>query len=445
MEEDIKSFVDLLTEFVSFKSISTDSKYKDEINKLANFLVDIFSRNSFNSHLIHYKDTNPIVYSEYVHDSSLKTVLLYGHYDVQPADESDGWFQDPFKLLIKDSKLYGRGVADNKGQFAVYMYSIFKLIKQGKLSYNVKFLIEGNEETGSSNLKRIIEENKNLLKCDFVLFSDGELTMKHPTIDIGFRGIANVILQIKTSSKDNHSGLYGGAIPNASLVLSSILSKMYDDNFNLLLPDLDNSLDVVDKNVLEEINKIPFDENIFFFNTGSKIRLNNSFNFYSQIGFLTSAEITTLKSGYLGDGFRNAIPGYAEAKINFRISPYHNVKDVIDKFKNFVNSNIPWYAEANVIVDEYVDPINLNINSFYLQKVKEFAGKVYKKNVFIKPCGAIVPVSGIFKDVLNIDVVSIGFANEDCNMHGINENFDLDMIVYSLKFAYSFFANFFIE
>lgn len=432
-------FLDLLKKLISFRSISTDPSYISEIEKIVEFIKSIFEENDFRVEIIK-TDSNPVIFAQFDQDTMLPTALLYGHYDVQPASLEEGWFKDPFELTDIEDKLYARGIVDNKGQFAIHMHSIFELKKENKLRYNIKFILEGNEETGSSNLEGIIERFSDKLKSDFVIFSDGELTRKHPTIDVGFRGIANLELVVKTSSKDNHSGLYGGSIPNASQILSRMISQMYNSNGVLDILGLDNNIHKVKKEVIHSNKQIPFDLEEFKINTGVSHCYNSEIDFYSQTGFLTSAEITSLKSGYMGEGFRNAIPGSASAKINFRISPLHKVEDVINLFRDFVEKNTPSFAEYEILIEEKIDSIDLDTQNIYVSKVKEIASEVYKKEIFLKYCGAIVPVAGIFNKVLNLNVVSIGMGNEDCNMHGVNENFDKELLECGLEFSKKFFS-----
>lgn len=435
----LENYLKLLNEFVSYKSISTDQNYKDEVYKTALWLKNLFLSKNFEVDLIEGYD-NPIVIAKYNVSNDLDTVLIYGHYDVQPASKEDGWVNDPFDLKVDNNKAYARGVVDNKGQVLLHIYSIFNLIEKGLLRYNVIFMIEGNEETGSPLLHKFVQNYSNNLKANFVFFSDGELTMGYPTIESGFRGILNVTLKIITSSKDNHSGLYGGSIPNASLVLSQLISKMYDANYVLNLPGLNNTLENADPKILQDVSLIPFDESLFLSNTGVATRLNKNLNFYLQTGYLTSAEITTLNSGYLGVGYRNAIPGSAMAKINFRISPNHTTSQVISSFKKFLENNIPSYAKFELDLSEAIEPISINLNNKYVFDAKNIASQVYNKDCYFKLCGAIVPIAGLFQDILNIPVISLGLGNEDCNMHGVNENFDLNLLQKGLEFSNRFFS-----
>jgi acetylornithine deacetylase/succinyl-diaminopimelate desuccinylase-like protein len=432
-----ENYKSLLKEFVSFKSISTDENYKSDVAAVAKWLYDLMSRFGLDVKLVSGYG-NDIVLGKYVVSPDANTVLIYGHYDVQPASKEEGWKKDPFELYEDDNKLYARGVVDNKGQILIHLFTVIELIQKSQLRYNVVFMIEGNEETGSPLLDKFVQDYVNELKCDFVFFSDGELTMSHPVIETGFRGIVNVILKITTSQKDNHSGLYGGTIPNAAHVLSRLIADMHDDNGVLMLPGLDNTVEGIDKRLVKDSESIPFDEDTFLRNTGAKVRFNNKMNFYLQNGYLTSAEVTTLSAGYLGEGFRNAIPGTAIAKINFRISPKHSSQEVLNAFENYLQSHMPSYADYSLEFSEACEPILIDVNNAYASELKSIAHQVYGKDCYFKLCGAIVPVAGTFQSILKVPVISLGLGNEDCNMHGVNENYDIELIKKGLYLSNKF-------
>ena len=222
----LDTYKKLLTEFVSFKSISTDPEFKPEIEKTVEWLRNLFTENGFTVKVLHGKKTNPVVYSHYQTDDNAETVLIYGHHDVQPASIEEGWEQDPFTVLEKKDKWIARGVVDNKGQILIHIATVLDLIKANKLKYNVKFLIEGNEETSNDELSEIMRTEKELIKTDHVLISDGEIVDGKPAIEASLRGGFNLTLALKTADNNLHSGIYGGAVPNAAFELSKLLSKL---------------------------------------------------------------------------------------------------------------------------------------------------------------------------------------------------------------------------
>ena len=208
--------------------VSTDPKYKEDIEDTVDWLEDLFEDHSFEEEVFKGYG-HPIVYASYEKDPSLETCLVYGHYDVQPAQKSDGWDSDPFELTENDGKYVGRGIVDNKGQVLVHMHSVFELIKEGKLNYNVKFLIEGDEETGGMGIGILLKDKKELFAADCVMISDGEMPYR-PVLTASFRGTFNATVAYKTADNNLHSGLYGGAVPNAAEELSRLIAKMHDED-----------------------------------------------------------------------------------------------------------------------------------------------------------------------------------------------------------------------
>lgn len=434
-----KKYLQLLREFIALKSVSNDSAFKKDINKTVEWLTNKFKENKFSVQVIKGYD-NPIVIAEYRFDNKLPTVLVYGHYDVQPASKEDGWTNEPFEVTEDKKRYYGRGIVDNKGQILIHIATVFELIKKDKLNYNVKFILEGDEETGSENILKFFDDHTDKLKTDYVLISDGELSDKHACLDSSFRGIVNFSLRIKTSDKDNHSGLYGGSMPNAANELAKLLDKMHDEKGNLTIKGINENVKL-SKSTIKNNKNLPYSAKEFSNITGAKLRFSESkLDFYSQTGFYTSAEVTSISGGYLGSGFKNAIPGIAVAKINFRMAPDLSVKETIKLFNIFVKKNLPSYVAYELKAEQFSDGFFVDSQNDFATKAKEILKKVYKAEVFDRPCGAIIPIVGNFIKYLKVPVISVGLANEDCNMHGANENFEKDKLQKALEFSRIFFS-----
>lgn len=426
----------LLAEFVSFKSISTDPKYRDGIAKTVLWLKKQFLKNKFKVEVIKTKEANPVVFASYQTDDLLPTVLIYGHYDVQPAEKSDGWTNDPFSLSEKKGRLLARGVVDNKGQIVTHMFAAFNLIKKKKLKYNVKFLIEGNEETGNVALSKVMAKNKKKMKCDFVLVSDGELTNNNPTIDVSLRGGFNCMLTYITAKNNVHSGIFGGAIPSASYELSKFLSNLYDKNNSVSFSEFYDDLEKPTKKELEN-NKKLFEQSEDIKNlAGVKTLLTErGVDFFTQTGLRPTIQISGIKAGYGDEGFSNIVPANALAKLNFRLAPGQSANKMVKVFEKYVKANTPKYVDYKLYFEGLHDPVKVNIDNEYVVKIKKLLKNIYGSEPRFRNVGGAIPFVGDVKEILGVDTIMVPLVNEDCNMHGANENYDTNLAKKGIEFS----------
>ncbi|MFH1898994.1 MAG: M20/M25/M40 family metallo-hydrolase [Patescibacteria group bacterium] len=437
----INKFKENLGGIIKYKSISTDKAYKQEMKKTVEALETLFKRNGFKTQVLKGKTTNPYVYAGLNIDKNKKTILIYGHYDEMPVGDTNKWVGDPFKLTEKNGRLYGRGVIDNKGQFLIHFTAVTELAKNNNLKYNVKFLLEGNEETGNTEIAEVIRVNRKLLSCDFVLISDGETTANRPTIEAGFRGGSNVTLGFKTAKGDVHSGLYGGAIPNAAHELSILISKFYDKNNKVAIPGFYEGLDKPTKSELLNNKSLKFSSLKLKELTGIKsLKCEKGIDFFTQTGLRPMLTVSGMKSGYTDEGYNNIVPCYAETKINFRFAASQDPRKILSDFKKFVMRNKPSYVSCEINVSSSWPALKMATKTKLVENIKKILEEVYKEKVAFRFVGGSIPVIGFFKSILKTQVVSIPLANEDCNMHGTNENFKLKLVEKALEFSTSFFA-----
>ncbi|KKU09758.1 MAG: putative beta-Ala-His dipeptidase [Parcubacteria group bacterium GW2011_GWB1_46_8] len=432
------NYKQLLSEVIKFQSASTDAQYQDEIQKTVNWYKNIFETDGFKVNVITGYD-NPIIIASYAADPQYKTCLIYGHYDVQPASKNEGWDNDPFTLTEKNGRLVARGVIDNKGQNLVHISTVIELIKEKSLGYNVTFMIEGNEETGSPHLETFIKDNQELLEADFVMISDGEISGGVPNIEVSFRGGFNSTLTVTVGTQDLHSGLYGSAAPNAIHELGKVIASLYDKENKVAVPGFYDDVLPVTQELLDNNKTIPYSTEEYKRITGRHAMLSEQgYDFYTQTGLRPAIEISGIQAGYMGDGYRNAIPYKATAKINFRLVKNQNAQTIIEKFKQQVRSILPEYAD---FVFETVGPyegVVLDTNNPYVQKAKIILELIWQKNAILKYNGGGLPIATYFDSILNIPQVLIPLANEDCNMHGANENFAVDYCEKGLAFSKRF-------
>ncbi len=432
-------YLNLAKKFISFKSVSTDPSFKDEIEKTAEWLEKIFKASGFKTKIFRGFG-NPIVYADFQLDPNLKTILIYGHYDVQPAKKSDGWQSDPFKLVKRGERLYARGIVDNKGQVLIHIVTVLELIKSNSLKYNVKFLIEGDEETGGTGISQLLKEKSELFKSDMVLVSDGEIPYK-PMITVSFRGLIETTMQILTAKNNLHSGLFGGAVPNAAEEASKIVASLTDKDYLSNIPGFYDGLITTSK---VEIEKGKFMDKVkeeFMKSLGvKKFFKGTRASITERIGFDTMISVTGFKSGYIKSGYSNIVPNFAEVKFNGRIGHGHKAKDVLNKFENFIRKIAPDYIDLKFLDNKTMaDPIKINVEGEDAKSVINLLKDVYRQDVLFDFCGAIVPVVGDFQKYLKVEPLVVSLGNEDCNMHGVDENFHIGLIQKGLEFSRKFF------
>jgi acetylornithine deacetylase/succinyl-diaminopimelate desuccinylase-like protein len=423
----------LLSEFIKFKSISTDVTFATEIQKTVYWLKNTFTEHQFQVEIINNYG-NPIVIAKYIADPSFQTCLIYGHYDVQPATQEEGWNSDPFTLTEKNGRIYARGAIDNKGQVMIHIATVFELIKDNNLAYNITFMIEGNEETGSPLMEKFVNDHKDKLLSDFVVISDGEITDGNPVIELGFRGGFNVTLTLQTATVDLHSGIYGGIAPNSAHEAAKFISTLYDTENKIKVDGFyDNVLPI------NETSTIPFNKDTYTQITGAKsILKEDNIDPYSQVGLRPTIQVTGVQTGYVGEGYRNSIPAKTVVKINFRLVKNQNPDQILELFKNHVKKALPAYVTYSIENSDPYDGIKLDVDNSYIQKAVELLEQTFNKTPLKKYSGGGLPIVTLLDQVLKVPQVLVPLANEDCNMHGANENYTIQNISMSLEWSKKF-------
>ncbi|KKT41850.1 MAG: peptidase M20 [Microgenomates group bacterium GW2011_GWC1_44_37] len=428
-----------LAEFVKFQSVSTDPNYLPEIKKTVNWLKKVLTRAEFSVEIWQGKSTNPLVFASYHVSDDFDTVLIYGHYDVQPATKKNGWKGEPFDLGESKGKLFGRGVVDNKGQILAHVFTASELIKEGKLGHNLKFLIEGNEETGNDDLADLMKQNKAKLACNVLVVSDGELTNNKPTIEVSLRGGFNCTLVYKTGRNNLHSGIFGGGVPNAGAEMIKFLSKVFNADNSIKYAEFYKRADVISRPQLLNNKRLVREANDLAELAGVKILLGEKgVDFYTQTGLRPTIQITGLKVGYVDQGYANIVPADAEVRLNFRIVASQKAEAIAKSFERFVKKVTPKFVDYELRFSGLHDPVKIDIENKYFDAVEKLLRKVYGSKVNRKNVGGAVPFVGEVKKTLGVDTLMIPLCNEDCNMHGANENFDVDLAMKALSFSEAF-------
>lgn len=432
-------YVDFLKTFIRFQSVSTDAAYDTECIATAHWLTEQFIDKGFVVETWDGDNTHPVVVARYVQDDSLETVLVYGHYDVQPANTEDGWLADPFHLHEEKGKVYARGAVDNKGQVAIHIATVFDLIDRGELGKNVIFVIEGNEESGNDDLEGQLKQYKKTLKADVILVSDGEISGKTPVLESSFRGGGNMKVVLRTAKNHLHSGIHGGVVPNAALELSKVLGMMKDDSNKVKITGFYNDVPKISKKqkaeyaaalTAKEQQKVAGTKHIFEGKDPIAVSL----------GLRPTLEISGITSGYTGTGFLNIVPSWAEARVNVRTAPGQHTKKMMKSIVDFIKDKTPNYVKVEFELEPHGDAVMLDLDNNAANNVKGILKKVYKKEVILKHVGGSIPVIGVFAKLFkNTPILSVSLGNDDCNMHGVNENFTIGLIEKGLQFSEGFF------
>lgn len=428
-------YLKLLKKAVSIQSVSTDKAFSSEITKMSKWCDTTMSDIGFKTKTFKGYG-NPIIFGSLVINKDLPTVLHYGHYDVQPAEKSEGWESDPFKLKEGSKTLVGRGVVDNKGQFIIYLAAIKQLVKEKKLKYNVKFVIEGDEETGSGRLKDFIIENKELLKSNFALISDGEQINGQPTIDVSYRGSMNATLTVYGPEAELHSGLYGGLIHNPINVISSLVYKLANEYGDTLL--FKKGVSVATEKDEKKIGGNTYNRELFTKITGSKPRFKYNAEIFTYLGFESTVQITGITGGYISEGYKNSVPTKASAKINVRYNADLEPEKVAREFTAYIKTNLIQGVKFDIKIDDNAPGVSIDPSNPVFSKIANLLEEVYEKKVMYNYCGATLPIAADLKNELSVPTVFVGLGNEDCNMHGAKENLNISLAKKGLKFVSEF-------
>jgi len=433
-----------MKEIISIPSVSTDPERAGEIKKAAEWLKSELSAMGMERVEIFPTPRHPIVYAEDLSAGEEKpTVLIYGHYDVQPEDPIDEWDSDPFTPTEKGQNLYARGATDMKGQIIATFSAIDAIRQTGKLPVNVKFLIEGEEEIGGSYLETFIKENPELLACDFFLNPDtGMQAPDLPTVTYALRGIAYFELRVQGPKQDMHSGSFGGAIHNPAQVMADLLSGLHDEQGRVTLPGFYDRVKALDDDEREEISKLPIDEEFYLEQGGVKALFGEEgFTAVERTGARPTLEINGLYSGFIGEGQKTVLPAYAMAKVSCRLVADQDPVEVYQQFKTYLAEKAPetvtW--ELDQMSKEF--PSLSDRNSKWIEAYVQAAEKVWGKRPIFKREGGSVPVVVHIQQTLGVDSVNIGFGLPSDNMHGPNEKIHLPTFYKGIEALVHFFFN----
>jgi len=419
-----------LMEFLKIPSISSDSQYNNEMERCSKWLLEhLISIGLSDSKIIPTKG-HPIIYSEWLNAGNDKpTVLIYGHYDVQPVDPIDLWKTPPFEPEIRNGKIFGRGTADDKGQLFTHIKAIESHLRiNNSLPCNVKLLIEGEEEAGSSHLEEFILENQDLLKCDMALISDTEwFADGMPTICYGLRGISFIELTLIGPNRDLHSGSFGGAIENPANALCKLMTKLKDEYGRITIPGFyDDVLELSGQERLE-FKKLPFNIKLYKQDLGIREILGEiNYSTLERVWARPSLDINGMFSGYLGEGAKTVLPSKATVKFSMRLVPNQKAQDIARKAEKYLKSLIPPTMKAEIKILHGGNPVLVPMNSHEIKVAVKSMHEAFRKDVVFMREGGSIPITEIFQNVLKAPPVLMGFGLPSDNVHSPNESFSVE-------------------
>jgi acetylornithine deacetylase/succinyl-diaminopimelate desuccinylase-like protein len=420
-------FLDELIELLRIPSISARSEHKNDMLACAEAMKQKLMDAGVDKAEIYTTNGHPIVYAEKIIDASKPTVLVYGHYDVQPPDPLELWHSGPFEPVIKDGKLYARGSADDKGQVYMHVKALETMTATNSLPTNIKFIIEGEEEIGSPHLSTFVKEHKALLKADVILISDTSmLSLDTPSMDVGVRGLSYIEVEVTGPNRDLHSGVYGGAVANPITILAKMIAGLHDENNHITIPGFYD--DVVESTPEERklMAEAPFNEAEYKKDLGVKeLWGEKDYTTNERTGIRPTIELNGIWGGYTGEGAKTVLPSKAHAKISCRLVPNQKSDTIADLLINHLKKIAPPYVEVKASLhhggEPYMTPIDSN---GYKAAAKAIEATFGKQPIPVRGGGSI-PICALFEQELGIKIIFMGFGLDSDNLHSPNEKYDL--------------------
>lgn len=424
-----KEYLAELFHLLSIPSISTNPAHHEDMHKAASWLAGHMEEIGLEHVQIFETKGHPLVYADWLHAKGKPTVLIYGHYDVQPPDPLDEWLSDPFKPEVRNNNIYARGANDNKGQLFIHLKVIDSFIESiGKLPVNIKFIIEGEEECGSNNLEDFIRKNKSLLKADFALVSDTpSASVNQPILTYALRGILYTEITVQTAGRDMHSGEFGGAVENPIHVLSRIIAQLKDKDNRVAIPGFYKDVVPVKVEERRSLNKV--DDLAVLKEEAGILKLVSEKGFTPSEGrkIRPTFDVNGIWGGFTGEGAKTVLPYKASAKISMRLVPNQDPAEIAVAFKKYIGKLTPSSARLSLSIHSASSPVVVSKEGKEIRAAIGALKESFGKAPILDRDGGSVPVVEMFSRVLGLQTVLMGFGLPDDNLHAPNEKFSLEM------------------
>ncbi|HET7115334.1 MAG TPA: dipeptidase [Hanamia sp.] len=426
-EKNKNRFLKEMMELLRIPSVSTDTERKKDMQKCAEAVKKSLLDAGADKVEVMKTNGHPVVYGEKIIDKNKPTVLVYGHYDVQPAEPLELWHSDPFEPVIKNGKVYARGSADDKGQFFMHIKALEMMVKTNTMHTNIKFIIEGEEEVGSPNLGKFVKDHKDLLKADVILISDSSMqSLENPSLDVGVRGLSYIEVEVTGPKRDLHSGTYGGAVANPITILAKMIASCHDKNNHITIPGFYDDVLEISSKERKLMNKAPFDENKFKKETGIKeLWGEKGYNTNERTGIRPTLEVNGIWGGYQGEGAKTVLPSKATAKISSRLVSEQTSKKMTKKLIDYFTSIAPPSVTVKAFEHHGGEPYITPIDSKGYKAAEKAIETTFGKTPVPVHGGGSIPICTILEKELGVKIIFMGFGLDSDNLHSPNEKYGI--------------------
>ncbi len=444
IQDNKERFLEELFELLRIPSVSADSRHKQDVRKAAEYIKQKLEDAGADVAAIYETKGHPIVYGEKKAAADLPTVLVYGHYDVQPPDPLDLWDSPPFEPVIKNEKIYARGACDDKGQMYMHIKALEIMAKTDNLPCNLKFMIEGEEEVGSDNLGIFVRENKELLKADVILISDTSIiSLDHPSITVGLRGLSYMEVELTGPNRDLHSGVYGGAVANPINTLCDMIHSLIDEKGRITIPGFYDNVAELSGVEREALNLAPF--NLEEYKKDLKIeevKGEEGYTTLERTGIRPTLDVNGIWGGYAGEGAKTVLPSKANAKISMRLVPNQKSTEITELFTKHINRIAPPYVKVKVTAHHGGEPAVTPTDSAAYQAASRAFEKVWGKTPIPSRDGGSIPIVALFKKELGLDTVLMGFGLDSDAIHSPNEHYGIKNFLLGIETIVAFYEQY---
>lgn len=440
-----KEYLKPLIEILKIRSVSMEDKYEAPMAEARSFLQKLLSSLGFETKILKGKK-HDAVFAQKLDDSTLPTVLIYGHYDIQPPEPLGEWLSNPFSPTIRGKQLYARGATDNKGQFMIHVMAIKKLLKKNRhLPINVKFLIEGEEEIGSISIESLAQKYaRSLFSCDYILVSDsGMFNKTTPSIDASLRGLVYEEVFFSTAKQDGHSGEFGGVAENPAIILSRVISKLKNGSNKVLIPGFYKNIVPPTTKELADFKKakltkqkIMDDGKLFLIGGGE-----SEYSLNERAWARPTLDVNGITSGYQGEGSKTIIPAAASAKVSMRLVPNQDPVKISKAFKNYVSKLVPAGVKVRFVTHAMALPYKVPTDHPIFSLVKKSLETSFGREPVFTGVGGSIGFVPIVANTLKVPCIMVGFGLPDENFHAPNEHFSLDNYFRGIEAMADFYTN----